>query len=126
MRTPVGPGCRPGPEPRTDTASRSRPAAGTYWPGPVRRGFTLLEMLIALAIGGFLLATLWGLLGMYAQLFQTGRVKASATQLIVGLTQQINDDLHNVVCDAGPPTVDAPASAGASPSSATPTTCKST
>lgn len=67
-----------------------------------RAGFTLLEVLITLGAMAFLMAALWSLFGTYAKLFDAGRTKAGATQLIGGLVQQITDDLRNAVSDAVP------------------------
>jgi type II secretory pathway pseudopilin PulG len=68
-----------------------------------RRAFTLLEMLITLGAMAFLLAALWSLFGTYAKLFDAGRLKAGATQLITGLVQQMTDDLRGAVCDTALP-----------------------
>ena len=64
-----------------------------------RAGFTLLEMLITLMAGALLLGCLWSLLGMYSRMFNAGNTKAGSAQLLIGLTQQMTDDLHNAIQD---------------------------
>lgn len=65
--------------------------------------FTLLEMLVTLAVGTLLLATVWELLSMYTRLFDAGKTKAGSTQLISGITGQLSDDLKNAIGDVAPP-----------------------
>ena len=64
-----------------------------------RAGFTLLEMLITLMAGSLLLGCLWSLLGMYSRMFNAGNTKAGSAQILIGLTQQMTDDLHNAIQD---------------------------
>jgi len=72
-----------------------------------RAGFTLLEILLTVLLSAVLLSSLWGLLGIYSRLFETGQSKAENAQLTAGLLQQISDDLHGAIQD----TADAPPNA---------------
>ncbi len=69
------------------------------------RGFTLLEVLVATLLSATLLAVLWGLFGIFRQLFVTGHARVSQSQLVRSLMQQLCDDLCSTIEDspaAGP------------------------
>jgi len=60
----------------------------------------LLEILLTTVLSATLLAVLWGLFGIYEKLFDEGQRKASQTQLVRSLMQQLTDDLHSAIEDA--------------------------
>jgi hypothetical protein len=62
-----------------------------------RSGYTLLEVLIASLLAVVLLAGLWGLLGIYSGLYETGDAKAKEAQLVRALMQQLSDDLRSTI-----------------------------
>jgi len=66
---------------------------------PCARGFTLLEVLIATVLSATLLATLWGLFGIYLRLFTTSEAQATVSHLVPALLQQFSDDLHSAIED---------------------------
>ena len=68
-----------------------------------RRGFTLLEVLIASLLASTLLLGLWGLLGIYSSLFESGKAKTEQSQLARAVLQQLADDLHGAIQDANSP-----------------------
>ncbi len=71
--------------------------------------FTLMEMMVALAVAAVLMLSLWGLLGTYAKLFTTGQTMAVHAQVVRGVFQQLTDDLHSAIQD----TADSPGGAAA-------------
>jgi type II secretory pathway component PulJ len=72
---------------------------------PRSAAFTLLEILLATALSFVLLATLWGLFGLYTNLFDKGQQRVESSQLVRSLMQQISDDLRAAIQDpiAGAP-----------------------
>jgi prepilin-type N-terminal cleavage/methylation domain-containing protein len=71
-------------------------------PGGPRRGFTLVEMLVATALCSVLLAALWGLYSTYADLFERGQMRVERSQLCRALMQQLADDLRCAIQDPLP------------------------
>ena len=59
-----------------------------------RRGYTLVEMLLATALCGVLLAALWMLMSTYGELFDKGQQQVERAQLCRALLQQMADDLR--------------------------------
>jgi len=72
------------------------------------RGFTLLELLLAMALGATLLAGLWSLFSIYTKLFETGQAKVERSQLARALLEQLAEDLQSAIQD---PIVEAPTEA---------------
>ena len=67
---------------------------------PVRlSAFTLLEIMVALAISAVLMLSLWTLLGTYAKLFTIGQTETVHAQVVRGVFQQLADDLHSAIQD---------------------------
>ncbi len=64
------------------------------------RGFTLLEVLIALVLSSVLLAGLWALFSTYEALFSGGQAKVENAQLIRALFEQIARDLRSAIPDS--------------------------
>ncbi|MEI6503341.1 MAG: prepilin-type N-terminal cleavage/methylation domain-containing protein, partial [Armatimonadota bacterium] len=64
-----------------------------------RRGFTLLEMLIALVLASVLMSGLWALLSTYERLFARGQTKVEEAQLARTLLEQISSDLKSAIPD---------------------------
>jgi type II secretory pathway pseudopilin PulG len=64
-----------------------------------RGGFTLLEVLLAATLSSVLLLSLWSLLGIYSELFETARAKTEQAQLARALLQQMSDDLRGAIQD---------------------------
>lgn len=75
------------------------------------RGFTLLEVLIALLLSGVLMAGLWGLFATYEDLFSRGQAKVEDAQLLRALFEEFAQDLQCAIPDAptGLPVGGAPA-----------------
>ncbi len=105
------------PFPRSLGAARKRgqrPKKGTGTVGnvnhhcPINRrrsqspfsGFTLIEVLLALALSAIMLAAMWGLFHVYGRLFETGQVKTEQAQLARTLLEQLTDDLHAAIEDS--------------------------
>jgi len=65
----------------------------------VKRGYTLVEMLLATALSASLLLTLWSMFSIYTDLFEEGQAGVEQAQLCRALMQQISDDLHAAVQD---------------------------
>jgi len=70
---------------------------------PPRRGYTLLEILLALAMLATLLACLWSLFGAFTRLFATGPEKVDEAQLVTAFARQLAADLRNALEDSPPP-----------------------
>ena len=68
--------------------------------GDPRRAFTLLEVLIAVVLAMTLLLGLWGLMGIYSRLFESGKAKTEQSQLARALLQQLTDDLRSTIQDS--------------------------
>ncbi|MBN2477371.1 MAG: prepilin-type N-terminal cleavage/methylation domain-containing protein [Pirellulales bacterium] len=81
------------------------------------RGFTLLEVLVAMVLSVTLLVVLWGLAGTYADLFETGQARSEQSQLARSLLGQLADDLRSAIEDSPTrhPAADASAAAAVSP-----------
>lgn len=62
-----------------------------------RRGFTLVEVLIATILMAALMAGLWVLLDIYSQLFETGPARTEQSQLARALMQVISEDLRSAI-----------------------------
>jgi hypothetical protein len=87
---------------------------------PLFNGFTLLEVLIALVLAMMLLLGLWGIMGIYSNLFESGKAKTEQSQLARAILEQLTGDLRGTIQDApvegqlpaagaaAPPTGDAP------------------
>ena len=65
----------------------------------VRRGFTLLEVLLTSVLTATLLAGLWSLLSTYTKLFETGQTRTEQAQLVRSLMRQFSDDLRSAIQD---------------------------
>jgi len=63
------------------------------------RGYTLVEILLALALSAALLASIWTLFDLYTKLFDDGLAKVENSHLSRVLLQQISDDLHAAIQD---------------------------
>ena len=74
---------------------RSRPAAGTYWPGPTRRAFTLLEVILA---SGLLL----GCVIVLAELASLGRQNANAAEDLTTAELLCQNRLNEILVGAVP------------------------
>jgi prepilin-type N-terminal cleavage/methylation domain-containing protein len=70
--------------------------------GLCRRGFTLVEMLLAAGLCSVLLLALWGLYSTYAELFEKRQTRVEQSQLSRALLQQLVDDLHSAIQDPIP------------------------
>lgn len=64
------------------------------------RGFTLLEVLIAMVLSLVLMAGLWALFDTYTALFSRGQTKVENAQLIRALFEQIARDLQCAIPDS--------------------------
>lgn len=62
-------------------------------------GFTLVEMLVATALSGMLLAALWMLMSTYGELFDKGQRQIEQAQLSRALLAQIAEDLRSAIQD---------------------------
>ncbi len=78
-----------------------------------RRGYTLVEMLLATALCSVLLSALWMLMSTYGELFDKGQQQVERTQLCRALLEQMADDLRSAIQDPLPGTADE--TAGAAP-----------
>ncbi len=67
-----------------------------------RRGFTLLEVLLAMGLSVTLLLALWTLFDIYSNLFTMGQTKTENAQLARALLKQVADDLHSAIQDPIP------------------------
>jgi prepilin-type N-terminal cleavage/methylation domain-containing protein len=65
-----------------------------------RRGFTLLEVLLAAVLMAVLMTGLWGLMRTYERLFSSGQAKAERAQLARTLMEQLSDDLRSAIPDS--------------------------
>ena len=68
-----------------------------------RRGFTLLEILIATALMTTLLWSLWALMDVYSDLFKKGQARTEQSQLVRSLSQLLTDDLRSAIQDPAVP-----------------------
>ena len=64
------------------------------------RGFTLLEVLVASLLASGLMLGLWGLLGIYGQLFESGKAATEQSQLARAIVDQLADDLRAAIQDS--------------------------
>jgi prepilin-type N-terminal cleavage/methylation domain-containing protein len=64
------------------------------------RGFTLLEVLIASLLASGLMLGLWGLLGIYSRLFESGKAATEQSQLARAIVDQLADDLRAAIQDS--------------------------
>ncbi len=67
--------------------------------GRRRRAFTLLEVLLAALLSVVLLAAVWSLYTVYANLFEKGEARTEQAQLVRSLMRQISDDLRSAIQD---------------------------
>ena len=67
-----------------------------------RRGFTLVEMLLASALCIVLLGALWMLMSTYGELFDKGQMQVESVQLCRSLLEQLADDLRSAIQDPLP------------------------
>lgn len=68
-----------------------------------RRGYTLIEMLIASVLVAALMSVVWGMMSMYNSYLTAGQTQAVEQQLIRSLLQLLEDDLQNVaIADTNP------------------------
>ena len=67
-------------------------------PSP-RRGFTLLELILAASLSAVLMAALWTLLSTYERLFSQGQATVEHSHLVRALVEQISDDLASAIPD---------------------------
>ncbi len=65
-----------------------------------RRGYTLVELLVAAAISIALMAGLWAMLSIYERLFSKGEATVEEAQLVRTLLEQISDDLQSAIPDS--------------------------
>jgi type II secretory pathway pseudopilin PulG len=61
-----------------------------------RSAFTLIEVLITTVLTATLMWGIWGVMGTYLDLFNRGEEVAELSQLVRGLTQQLQSDLESV------------------------------
>ncbi|MFZ9089646.1 MAG: PulJ/GspJ family protein, partial [Planctomycetaceae bacterium] len=59
-----------------------------------RRGFTLMEMLIASVLTATLMAMIWSMLSMYGSYLTAGRQQAADRQLRRSIVQLLREDLQ--------------------------------
>ncbi len=69
---------------------------------PRVRGFTLLEILLAVLLSAVLLAGLWTMLGLYERLFAAGQTKIDEAHLVRVLWSQLAEDLRSAIPDTAP------------------------
>ncbi len=70
---------------------------------PSRRGYTLIEMLIASVLVAALMSVVWGMMSMYNSYLTAGQTQAVEQQLIRSLLQLLEVDLQNVaIADTNP------------------------
>lgn len=67
-----------------------------------RRGFTLLELMLASLLATVLLAAVWVVLKMELRFFELGRNEVESAQLARALVDRITDDLRDTVVCADP------------------------
>ena len=74
-----------------------------------RRGYTLVEMLIASVLVAALMSVVWGMMSMYNSYLTAGQAQATEQQLIRSLLQMIESDLQSVSApDTNPRVVPSP------------------
>ncbi|MCP4783478.1 MAG: prepilin-type N-terminal cleavage/methylation domain-containing protein [Fuerstiella sp.] len=66
-----------------------------------RRGYTLVEMLIAIILVAALMSVAWGMMSMYNSLLTAGQSQTTEQQLIRSLFQIMSEDLSAVVLKSG-------------------------
>jgi prepilin-type N-terminal cleavage/methylation domain-containing protein len=64
-----------------------------------RRGFTLVELVLAAALTAVLLAALWTMLSTYERLFSQGQATVEQSNLVRALVEQISEDLSSAIPD---------------------------
>ncbi|MDO4558843.1 MAG: prepilin-type N-terminal cleavage/methylation domain-containing protein [Planctomycetia bacterium] len=64
-----------------------------------RRGFTLLETLLSLALMAVLLAGIWQVMSLYEQVFTQGHTRIESVQVVRSIHEQIAGDLRNAIPD---------------------------
>lgn len=62
-----------------------------------RCGFTLMEILVASALMGFLALVTWTLFDTYRNLFESGIDRSGRTRLARAISEQFNDDLRSAI-----------------------------
>ncbi len=69
------------------------------WSAASRRGFTILELLLASMLAAVLMAGLWSLLSTYERLFASGETRTERSQLVRSVLDQLADDLSSAIAD---------------------------
>jgi len=69
------------------------------YPKTTRRGFTILELLLASMLAAVLMAGLWSLLSTYERLFASGETRTERSQLVRSVLDQLSDDLTSAIAD---------------------------
>ena len=64
-----------------------------------RRGFTIMELLLASMLTAILMAGLWGLLSIYERLFMSGETRTEQAQLVRSVMDQLAADLTRAIAD---------------------------
>ncbi|MCU0872434.1 MAG: prepilin-type N-terminal cleavage/methylation domain-containing protein [Pirellulaceae bacterium] len=67
-----------------------------------RKGYTLVEMLLATALSAALLVALWTLMSTYGELFDKGQQQVERAQLSRAILEQMADDLRSAIQDPLP------------------------
>gem|GEM_PF-1405355 len=62
--------------------------------------FTLVEVLLALALMALILAVLWSVFGVFNRFFEVAPVQAAQAQLVAALAQQLAEDLNCAIEDS--------------------------
>ena len=65
-----------------------------------RPGFSLLELVVAMALGMVLLSAIWAMFGIFTKRQEIDRSRTETTQLVRGLHQILSRDLGNIVPQA--------------------------
>lgn len=66
------------------------------------RGFTLLEVLLAMALGTALLAALWSAMSIHLRAFDSGRMEIERTQVARALLRKLESDLKRTLPERAP------------------------
>jgi prepilin-type N-terminal cleavage/methylation domain-containing protein len=65
-----------------------------------RRGFTLIEVLVAAALVAVLMAGVWALMSTFERLFNSGQARAEQAQISRTLLAQLAEDLRTAIPDS--------------------------
>jgi prepilin-type N-terminal cleavage/methylation domain-containing protein len=66
-----------------------------------RRGFTLLELVVAMSLGLVLLSAIWAMFSLFTQRVESDRLQTEKSQLLRAVHQLLSRDLNNVVPEEG-------------------------